>query len=322
MTVLVTGAFANIGAATIEALLGDEEASGAGVRVRALRHGGGGGALARRWRGRVEIVDGDVRDPTSLVPALRGVDVVVHLAFVIPPACLERPEEARRTNVDGTRNLLAAMRAEAPRARLLFASSLDVFGHTQHLPPPRRADDPVAATDAYTAHKLECEAMVQGSGLGWSVVRYADVPPIALRSPVPIMFEIPLGQRIEAIHPLDAGMATARAATSEAAWGRVWLVGGGASCQLTYGEYLARFMAAMELGPPLPAHAFATAPYCTDWLDTSESQRAFRYQKRSFDDIVADVAALLGWRRPLARMARPLVRRYMLSLSPYYARGK
>lgn len=316
MTVLVTGAFGNLGAATVEALLAD------GRRVRALRFGGEGAALARRWRGRVEVVDGDVRAPETLARAVRGVDVVVHLAYVIPPACLEQPDEARRTNVDGTRNLVDALRAEAPRARLLFASSLDVFGRTQHLPPPRRADDPVAATDDYTAHKLECEAMVRDSGLVWSIVRYADVPPIALRSPVPIMFEIPLSQRIEAIHPVDAGVATARAATSEVAWGRLWLVGGGASCQLTYGEYLARFFAAMELGPPLPPHAFSTAPYCTDWLDTSESERAFRYQKRSFDDIVADIAALLGWRRPLAKLARPLVRRYMLSLSPYWARAR
>ena len=314
MTVLVTGAFGNLGAATVEALLGE------GGRVRALRFCREGRALARRWRGRVEIVDGDVRAPETLASAVRGVDVVVHLAYVIPPACLERPGEARRTNVDGTRHLVEVLRAEAPDARLLFASSLDVFGHTQHLPPPRTAGDPVAATDVYTAHKLECEAMVQTSGLGWSIVRYADVPPIALRSPVPIMFEIPLAQRIEAIHPADAGVATARAALSEIAWGRVWLVGGGASCQLTYGEYLARFLAAMELGPPLPAGAFSTRPYCTDWLDTSDSERAFRYQRHGFDDIVADVAALLGWRRPLARLFRPWVRRHMLSLSPYYRR--
>ncbi len=313
-TILVTGAFGNIGAATVEALLD----GGSDVRVRALRFGDEGRALARRWRGRVDIVDGDVRAPATLAPAVRGVDVVVHLAYVIPPACLEAPAEARRTNVDGTANLIAALRAEAPSARFLFASSLDVFGHTHDRPPPRRVDDPVVATDEYTGHKLACEEMVRASGLTWAIARYADVPPIVLRGPVPIMFEIPLAQRIEALHPADAGLATARAATSDETWGRVWLFGGGASCQLTYGEYLSRMLAAMELGEPLPARAFATKPYCTDWLDTSDSQRVFQYQRRTFDDIVADVAALLGWRRPFARLARPLVRRYMLRLSPYY----
>jgi nucleoside-diphosphate-sugar epimerase len=314
-TVLVTGAFGNIGAATVDALLDAGD-----VRVRALRFAGEGRALARRWRGRVDIVDGDVRAPATLAPAVRGADVVVHLAYVIPPACLEAPAEARRTNVDGTANLIAALRAEAPAARLLFASSLDVFGHTQDRPPPRRVDDPVVATDEYTGHKLACEDLVRQSGLPWAIVRYADVPPIVLRGPVPIMFEIPLTQRIEALHPADAGLATARAALGDETWGRLWLFGGGARCQLTYGDYLSRMLAAMELGEPLPARAFSTKPYCTDWLDTTESQRAFQYQRRGFDDIVADVAALLGWRRPFARLVRPLVRRYMLRLSPYYAR--
>jgi nucleoside-diphosphate-sugar epimerase len=313
MHVLVTGAFGNIGSHTVDALL-DE-----GQRVRALRFGRErlSPARVKRWAG-VEIVDGDVRAPETLTRAVEGVDVVVHLAYVIPPACLAAPERARRINVDGTRNLIAALRAHAPGARLLFASSLDVFGHTAHLAPPRRPDDPVSATDAYTAHKLECEGLVRDSGLRWAILRYADVPPIELRGPVPIMFDIPPTQRIEAIHPRDAGLATARAAAHEATWGRVWLIGGGQSCQLRYGEYLARFFAAMEMGPPLPEHAFTTSPYCTDWLDSDESQRLFQYQHATFDQIVGDVAALLGWKRPLARLARPLVRWQMLRMSPYY----
>jgi hypothetical protein len=154
--------------------------------------------------------------------------------------------------------------------------------------------------------------------LQWTVVRYADVPPIALRPPVSLMFEIPLGQRIECIHPRDAGLATARAATSTEAWGKLWLIGGGKSCQLTYGDYLSRMLAALEMGPPLPAGAFTTEPYCTDWLDTADSERAFRYQRFSFDEIVQDVSGLLGWRRPLMRLIRPLVRRRMLALSRHY----
>ena len=312
-TVLVTGAFGNIGRHTVDALLD------AGHRVRALRFGRQriDAARRRRWAG-VEVVDGDLRTGAGLEAAVRGVDAVVHLAFVIPPACLERPAEARRTNVDGTRHLIAALREHAPAARLLFASTLDVFGQTAHLPPPRRRDDPVQASDAYTEHKIECEAMVQASGLRWGILRYADVPPLELRGPVPIMFEIPPGQRIECIHPADAGLATARAAVHDATWGQIWLIGGGATCRLHYGDYLARFFAAMELGAPLPERAFTTKPYCTDWLDTDDSQQLFRYQRATFDDIVRDVAALLGWRRPLARLARPLVRWHMLRMSPYY----
>jgi hypothetical protein len=55
----------------------------------------------------------------------------------------------------------------------------------------------------------------------------------------------------------------------------VWLIGGGPRCQLTYSEYLSRFLEAMGMGGPLPEAAFTTSLYCTDWLDTEESQRAF-----------------------------------------------
>lgn len=316
MRVLVTGAFGNIGKNSVDALLAQ------GAQVRALRHENADPELLKKWKGKVEVVQADLTRPETLGPAVRGVDAVVHLAFVIPPACLEKPEAARRVNVEGTAQLIAALKAEAPGAKLLFASSLDVFGRTAHLPPPRTLADPVSASDAYTEHKLCCEKLVRESGLTWAIFRYADVPPIALRSPVPLMFEIPLEQRMESLHPLDAGLATARGALSDQTWNRLWLIGGGPRCQVTYGDYLGKFMAAMELGGPLPESAFSTQPYCTDWLDTEESQRVFQYQRHSFEDIVRDVAALLGWKRKLARLSQPVVREYMLGLSPYYRKRK
>jgi nucleoside-diphosphate-sugar epimerase len=315
---LVTGAFGNIGRHTVDALVA------AGHAVRAMRCGVGedDARLIQRWGARVEIDDADVRVLESLVGPVRDVDVVVHLAYVIPPACLEQPDAARETNVAGTRNVIEAMQLHAPRARLLFASSFDVFGRTAHLDPPRRSSDPVQPTDVYTEHKIECEKLVRESGLGWSILRYADVPPIALRKPVPLMFEIPLAQRIECLHPRDAGLATARAATGEDAWGKLWLIGGGKACQLTYGQYLERFLEAMELGPMLPAAAFTREPYCTDWLDSDDSDRLWRYQRFTFDDIVHDVAALLGWRRRFVRLVRPMVRRRMLAMSRHYSTDK
>jgi UDP-glucose 4-epimerase len=313
MKVLVTGATGNIGSHAVEALL----AMG-GQQVRALCHD----PPLKAWGARVEVVRGDLTRPETLGAAVRGVDRVLHLAFVIPPACLEKPAEARRVNVDGTRALLDAVKREAPQAKFLFASTLDVFGRTQHLPPPRRLSDPVSATDAYTEHKLACEAMVRASGLEWGIFRYADVPMIALRSPVPIMFEIPLAQRMETLHPCDAGDVSAKGVTRDETWGKTWLIGGGPRCQVIYGDYLAKFLAAMELGPPLPAEAFSTQPYCTDWLDTEESQRVFDYQRRGFEDIVADVAALLGWKRRFARLSQPIVRKYMLGLSPYWKKRR
>jgi nucleoside-diphosphate-sugar epimerase len=315
--ILLTGAFGNIGRHTLPVLLER------GHSVRALSLGGRADRrlaqrLTRRLAApRLEVIRGDVRDRALMASITRDADTIVHLAFLIPPEALTRPGEARAVNVDGTRALLDGARAAPTPPRLLFASTLDVYGHTQHLPPPRRVGDPVSATDAYAEHKIECERLVAASGLRACVLRFADVPPIAVRAPHPIMFRIPLETRIEALHPGDAALAIANALETDAVWGRTLNVGGGARCQLTYRAYLGAFLDAMGIGA-LPDEAFGHEPYCTDWLDTDESERLLRYQRRSFDDIVRETAALLGWRAPLARALRPIVRRAILAMSPFW----
>ena len=177
-------------------------------------------------------------------------------------------------------------------------------------------DDPLEATDGYTAQKIEAERIVRESGLTWFIPRFADVPIIGARGADPIMFEIGLDNRIEVLHPDDAAVALANALETPQVWGRVLFVGGGESCQVTYRDYLARMLRAMGL-EPLPERAFSGKEYVTDWVDTEESQRLLRYQSRSFDDITADIAATLGWKRWIIPAIKPVVRRSMLKMSPY-----
>ena len=90
-------------------------------------------------------------------------------------------------------------RCSTPSAR---ARSRNQSIAEQSKPPPRMIDDPLRATDPYTTHKIECEKLVRESGLGWCIFRFTDVPIIGLRDPHPIMFEIGLHNRIEALHPV------------------------------------------------------------------------------------------------------------------------
>jgi nucleoside-diphosphate-sugar epimerase len=309
--VLVTGAFGNIGRHALAALVAE------GHHVRALsHHQRGDRAVARAIAPSIEVVSGDVRDRAAMDAAVRGMDCVVHLAYLIPPPALEKPDLAEAINVGGTRTLLEAAAAAPRPPRFLFASTLDVYGLTQHLPPPRKVGDPLKATDAYSGHKIACEELVTASGLAWSILRFADVPPIAVRAPHAMMFRLPLSTRIHVIHPADAGLAVARAVGEPLAWGKILNIGGGAGCQLVYGDYLGAFLDAMGVGR-LPEDAFSTEPYCTDWLDTDEGQRLLSYQRHTFDDVVRETAALLGVRRHLARALRPVVRAAMLRLSPH-----
>jgi len=314
--ILLTGPFGNIGSHALPELLRE----GHGVRCFDLDTPAHRSAARKHGR-RIEVVYGDVRDPAALSRAVDGVEAVVHLAGRIPPGSNDDPEAARQVNVGGTENLVRACAASAARPRILFASTFDVHGHTLHKPPPRKVDDPLQATDPYTEHKIAAEAIVRGSGLDFCIFRFSDVPVIGLRDPHPIMFEIGLDNRIEALHADDAAVAIARALRTPEVWGRILFVGGGKSCQLTYREYLAKMLGAMGIGP-LPEEAFSQAEYATDWIDSSEAQALLRYQRRSFDDIVEDVAACLGWKRRLVPVAAPVVRRAILELSPYWAKQK
>lgn len=312
MKVLLTGAFGNLGMSTLRALLQQGHQVRCFVSQRPVH-----ARTARLFAGRIELIQGDMRHPADLEQAVQGQEVIIHLAYLLPPRSEEQPELAYMINVEGTRQLLAAaLRLQRP-PKFLFASSFDVFGHTQHLPPPRRVSDPVQATDHYSAHKLACEQMVQQASLPWTILRFADIPPLGLRSPHPIMFRIPLQTRFEVIHPTDAGLATANAISSTEVWGKILLIGGGPGCQILYRDYLGRMLAMMGISM-LPERAFGAEPYCTDWLDTAESQRLLAYQRSSFDDIMRDLTRIVGSRRLLTTVVRPLARWWILRMSPFY----
>ena len=312
MKILLTGPFGNIGSHAIPELLRE------GHQVRAFDlDNPATRKVAKDLGKKVEPVWGDVRDARAVARAVEGMDAVLHLAAIIPPGSDEDPASTRAVNVEGTRNVVKASQERSRKPRLLLASTFDVHGHTQSRPPPRRVEDPVVGTDPYTESKIAAEALVRDSGLEWCIFRFVDVPIIGLRDPHPIMFEIGLQNRIESIHADDAATALARALRTPEVWGRTLFVGGGPSCQLTYREFLTRMLGAMGM-EMLPDEAFSDAEYATDWVDSTESQRLLRYQRRSFDDITGDVAKCLGWKKAFVPMATPIVRRKMLEMSPYW----
>jgi nucleoside-diphosphate-sugar epimerase len=314
MKVLLTGAFGNIGFSTLQELIRQ------GHVVRCFdKRNQQNEKRAQQVKDKAEVCWGDVRQALEVAAAVQDQEIIIHLASILPPDVDSDIETAYEVNVGGTRHVLQAARLQERPPKILYSSSLDVFGCTQDQPPPRKVTDPVQATDEYTKHKLECEDMVTSSGLIWSIFRFADVPPLAPRPPHPIMYRIPLDTRFEMLHTYDAGLAVANGIVCEEIWGHILLIGGGPRCQVRYRDYLERMMDVLGIGM-LPESAFGNEPYCTDWLDTGESQRLLHYQRHSFDEIISDLAKVAGLPAPVKLMMpllRPFVRRSILKLSPH-----
>jgi nucleoside-diphosphate-sugar epimerase len=87
---------------------------------------------------KMEYRQGDVRDEEALADAFDGVDVVVHLAFLI--ASNAPPETIHEINVDGTLNVFRAA-AAAGVERFVYASSVAAYGF--------HADNPIGMTETW-----------------------------------------------------------------------------------------------------------------------------------------------------------------------------
>jgi nucleoside-diphosphate-sugar epimerase len=317
MRVLLTGALGNVGLNTLDALL----AEGHDVVAFELESRGAR-KLAARLDERVHVAWGDVTDPASLRAALHGVDAVVHLAAIINPE--GAPALGRRVNVDATLSLIAQMEASPTARRLVYASSVGVFGDVQDREPPLRVDVGVSPTNEYGRHKVACEEAIRRSRLRWTILRLVAVPPIRLAGYTTvfdprIMFDFSRDARFEFVHPTDAGTAFARAVACEEAIGRILHIGGGEKCRTTHHAFCNELMNTIGIGA-LPAEAFvrtAVRRFFGDWVDSEESQKLLAYQKRGLGELKADLRKDLGAMAPLIRLLRPLISWFIVRSSPY-----
>lgn len=151
---LLTGATGLVGSRLLPRLAED------GFECRALVRGDA--ALPSGASG----VRGDLNDPGTLRAAVEGVDAVVHLA-----ALFRTQDEAAiwRANLDGTRNLIAAVQEHAPGARFVMSSTGNVYDADATR--PALETDACSPKAAYGASKVAAEQLLRDSGLTWAVLR-------------------------------------------------------------------------------------------------------------------------------------------------------
>ena len=164
--VLVTGAAGFIGRRLATRL------GAAGARVTGFDR-----IRPNRQRTNLEFRQADLSDSDALDDAVADADVVFHLAAANGHrASMDEPRADFEDNVMGTVSLLAAVARRVPRARVVFASTRQLYGRAASLPVDE--GHAVAPPDVHAIHKETAEHLVRHSaeqrGVSFSVLRLTN----------------------------------------------------------------------------------------------------------------------------------------------------
>lgn len=125
----------------------------------------------------VRFVEGDVRDDAAVADAIKGAEVVFHLAASVGnKRSIDHPIIDAEINVIGTLRVLEAARREGVR-KIVTSSSAGIFGELKTL--PIREDHPVEPDSPYGCTKLckekECLAYAKLYDIEAVCLRYFNV---------------------------------------------------------------------------------------------------------------------------------------------------
>ena len=148
--VLVTGADGFIGSHLTEMLLEKGYSVKAFTFYNSFNNWGWLDTLPEKKLSEINIFSGDIRDPNGVREAMRGIDMVFHLAALIAiPFSYHSPDSYVDTNIKGTLNVLQAAR-ELETEKIMITSTSEVYGTAQYVPidekHPFQGQSPYAAT--------------------------------------------------------------------------------------------------------------------------------------------------------------------------------
>jgi len=130
---------------------------------------------------RLKLVTGDIADRDTVTRLIMpGTDAVFHLAAIVSGEAEANPDLGYRVNLDGTRAVIDACRALGTSPRLVFASSLAVYGGA--LPQAVGDDTALTPQTSYGTQKALGELLVNDySRKGFVDGRALRLPTVVVR---------------------------------------------------------------------------------------------------------------------------------------------
>lgn len=156
MKILVTGADGFIGSHLTEALVRQGHDVRAFVLYNSFNSWGWLDQSPADIRDNLDVFAGDIRDPHGVKEAMKGCDVVLHLAALIAiPYSYHSPDTYVDTNIKGTLNVLQAARELG--VRVVHTSTSEVYGTARFV--PITEEHPLQGQSPYSATKIAADQM-------------------------------------------------------------------------------------------------------------------------------------------------------------------
>jgi NAD dependent epimerase/dehydratase len=150
--ILVTGADGFIGSHLTEALVRLGYDVRAFVLYNSFNSWGWLDQSPREIKDQLEVFSGDIRDPYGVKAAMKGCDVVLHLAALIAiPYSYHSPDTYIDTNIKGTLNIVQAAR-ELEVQKVIHTSTSEVYGTARYV--PINEEHPLQGQSPYSASKI------------------------------------------------------------------------------------------------------------------------------------------------------------------------
>jgi nucleoside-diphosphate-sugar epimerase len=312
MRILLTGGAGRLGCSICKTLLSE----GLTVRIFDLDTPRNKRA-ARKLKGDVEFSWGDVTNPEQVKKAMDDVDMVVHMAAILPPLAYEQPDLARRVNVEGSRVIVDQIKGRGGHIPIIYTSTAAVFGPTPQAEEPLCAEkDEPCPDEVYGETKLQAENVIRSSGIDYLILRLSAVMYLTFGiSDLKRMFTIPLDNRIEYCHPYDTALAIVNGVKDfDEVKGNTLVISGGPQQRMLYKDMIAKILGVMGLPLP-PAEKFTKKPFYLSWYDTAKSQKLLKFQRKSFSEYLADYS------KEISRYYSPLFIPFMrYFVSPLFGR--
>jgi NAD dependent epimerase/dehydratase len=155
--ILVTGADGFIGSHLVEELVRKGHSVRAFVLYNSFGSWGWLDKVSPEVKGKFEVFMGDIRDPFGTEKAVKGCNIVYHLAALIAiPYSYHSPSTYVDTNIHGTLNILQAANNLSVE-RLIHTSTSEVYGSAQYVPIDE--NHPLVGQSPYSATKIAADQL-------------------------------------------------------------------------------------------------------------------------------------------------------------------